>query len=213
PTRLDWGVLRARAAEGELNPLLRGLVRPPRRTAAGAQSVDGHEALLRRLAAVDADEQLRLLVDVVRGSAASVLGQSVDETVKATQTFKEVGFDSLTALRIRNSLTETTGVRLSATLVFDHPTPAAVAQHLRDRLGLADATLSAPPALLELDRLEQALSDSAEVPDELRAQVVSRLEALAARWTGAAEETDGVSLDAASDDELFDLIDNELGLH
>ncbi|MFD8109716.1 type I polyketide synthase, partial [Streptomyces microflavus] len=213
PTRLDYQALRAQAADGQLNPLLRGLVRTPRRTAATAPDDSaGHEALLDRLAVVGADEQLRLLVEVVRGSAASVLGQRVDETVRADQTFKEVGFDSLTALRIRNGLTQATGVRLPATLIFDHPTPASVAEHVRDRLGLVDAAASVTPELLELDRLEKALGDSARASDELRVRISGRLEALTARWAVTVREADGVSVDSASDDELFDLIDNELGL-
>ncbi|MFE4394591.1 MULTISPECIES: type I polyketide synthase [Streptomycetaceae] len=221
PTRLDRDALRGQAAGGELNPLLRGLVRTPRRTAAtaGAPAGDGREVLFRRLSAVGETEQLRLLLDLVRASAAKVLGQSIDETVKPAQAFKDVGFDSLTSLRIRTSLTEATGVRLPATLVFDHPTPAAVAEHLRDRLGLA-GSVAVPPVLLELDRLEQALAATAGTagasgaPDGLRAQVAARLEALTARWAESGEEpeAEGVDLGAASDDELFDLIDNELGL-
>ncbi|CAN3983699.1 Modular polyketide synthase [Kitasatospora purpeofusca] len=220
PTRLDRDALRKQAAGGELNPLLRGLVRAPRRTAAtGAPAVDGREVLLRRLSAVGEAEQLRLLLDLVRAGAAKVLGQSIDETVKPTQAFKDVGFDSLTSLRIRSSLTEATGVRLPATLVFDHPTPAAVAEYLRDRLGLA-GSVAVPPVLLELDRLEQSLAATAGTagafgaPDGLRAQVAARLEALAARWAESGEEpeSEGVDLGEASDDELFDLIDNELGL-
>ncbi|WP_049653974.1 beta-ketoacyl reductase, partial [Kitasatospora sp. MY 5-36] len=221
PTRLDRDALRGQAAGGELNPLLRGLVRTPRRTAAtaGAPAGDGREVLFRRLSAVGEAEQLRLLLDLVRASAAKVLGQSIDETVKPAQAFKDVGFDSLTSLRIRTSLTEATGVRLPATLVFDHPTPAAVAEHLRDRLGLA-GSVAVPPVLLELDRLEQALAATAGTagasgaPDGLRAQVAARLEALTARWAESGEEpeAEGVDLGAASDDELFDLIDNELGL-
>ncbi|WP_344339767.1 type I polyketide synthase, partial [Kitasatospora putterlickiae] len=217
PTRLDRDALRKQAAAGELNPLLRGLVRAPRRTAtAAAPTGDGREVLLRRLSAVGEAEQLRLLLDLVRASAAKVLGQSIDETVKPAQAFKEVGFDSLTSLRIRGSLTEATGVRLPATLVFDHPTPAAVAEHLRDRLGLV-GSVAVPPVLLELDRLEQALAATAGASgasDGVRAQVAARLEALTARWAepGEEPEAEGVDLGAASDDELFDLIDNELGL-
>ncbi|MFB7383244.1 phosphopantetheine-binding protein, partial [Kitasatospora purpeofusca] len=220
PTRLDREALRKQASGGELNPLLRGLVRAPRRAAAtGAPAADGREVLLRRLSAVGEAEQLRLLLDLVRAGAAKVLGQSIDETVKPAQAFKDVGFDSLTSLRIRTGLTEATGVRLPATLVFDHPTPAAVAEYLRDRLGLA-GSVAVPPVLLELDRLEQALAatagtaDASGAPDGLRAQVAARLEALTARWAESGEEpeAEGVDLGEASDDELFDLIDNELGL-
>ncbi|NUS14012.1 MAG: polyketide synthase, partial [Streptomyces sp.] len=225
-TRLDHAALRLQAAGGELNPLLRGLVRvAPRRNAAAASASDpgsgrgGPDEFLRKLAAADEAGRLRLLVDLVRASAAHVLGQSVDETVRAAQTFKDVGFDSLTAVRMRNRLAEATGVRLTATLVFDHPTPTALAAHLRDRLVPAtEQTPQASRELPELDRLEAALAlatvtGAARTPDAAR--IGARLAALATRWeaaTGTVEDATGGDLDSASDDEIFEFIDNELGL-
>ncbi|WP_411082298.1 SDR family NAD(P)-dependent oxidoreductase [Streptomyces sp. cmx-18-6] len=215
PTKLDFAALRKQAAAGELAPLLRGLVRAPRKTVRTV--VDGSDqSLTRRLAAVGEAEQTRLLVELVRRDAANVLGHAVHETVKANQAFNDVGFDSLTAVRMRNRLAESTGVRLPATVVFDHPTPTALAHHLRDRLELTGAAV-VPAALAELDRLEQALA-RASTDDKVRAQVAARLEALTAKWaespaaaTGAGAGED-VDLDVATDDQIFDLIDNELGL-
>ncbi|MGW0786635.1 type I polyketide synthase [Streptomyces sp. NPDC002913] len=216
PTKLDFTALRAQAAAGDLPPLLRGLVRTPRKgagpVAADEDQGDGR-SLTRRLAAVGEAEQIRLLVELVRSDAASVLGLAAHESIKANQAFNEVGFDSLTAVRMRNRLATSTGVRLPATLVFDHPTPAALARYLRDRLAPAEATPDAPAALAELDRLEQALADPA--PDaSLRAQVTARLEALTAKWAEAhrsPEPSGGIDLDTASDDQIFELIDSELG--
>ncbi|MCX5415217.1 type I polyketide synthase [Streptomyces sp. NBC_00059] len=216
PTKLDFTALRAQAAAGDLPPLLRGLVRTPRKgagpVAADEDQGDGR-SLTRRLAAVGEAEQIRLLVELVRSDAASVLGLAAHESIKANQAFNEVGFDSLTAVRMRNRLAMSTGVRLPATLVFDHPTPAALARYLRDRLAPAEATPDAPAALAELDRLEQALADPA--PDaSLRAQVTARLEALTAKWAEAhrsPEPSGGIDLDTASDDQIFELIDSELG--
>ncbi|MFD6282139.1 SDR family NAD(P)-dependent oxidoreductase [Streptomyces sp. NPDC060209] len=213
PTKLDFAALRKQAAAGELAPLLRGLVRAPRKTVRTVADGSG-QSLTRRLAAVGEAEQTRLLVELVRSDAASVLGHSVHETVKANQAFNEVGFDSLTAVRMRNRLAESTGVRLPATVVFDHPTPAALAHHLRDQLELTD-TAVVPAALAELDRLEQTLARTS-TDEKVRVQVAARLEALTAKWAESLAAVTGpggaVDLDVATDDQIFDLIDNELGL-
>ncbi|MFB6891399.1 beta-ketoacyl reductase, partial [Kitasatospora sp. NPDC056327] len=134
PTRLDRDALRAQAAAGELNPLLRGLVRAPRRTAATGQPADDAAGFAARLAGLPEREQHRELLDLVRSAAAAVLGHPSKNAVAAAQAFKETGFDSLGAVQLRNRLARATGVRLPATLVFDHPTPLALARHLRSEL-------------------------------------------------------------------------------
>ncbi|MGW2547149.1 acyl carrier protein, partial [Kitasatospora sp. NPDC001574] len=126
-------VLRSQAASGELNPLLRGLVRTPRRTAA-TTTADDAAGFAVRLAALPEREQHRELLDLVRSAAAAVLGHPSKNAVVAAQAFKETGFDSLGAVQLRNRLARATGVRLPATLVFDHPTPLELARHLRSEL-------------------------------------------------------------------------------
>ncbi|MFD0691930.1 type I polyketide synthase [Actinomadura fibrosa] len=216
PTRLDHAALRRQADEGALPALLRDLVRPaPRRATAGTQPVaqepaatgSTQESLADRLARLPEAEQRRELVDLVRAAAADVLGRAADETVRTDQAFKDIGFDSLTAVRMRNRLAEATGVRLPATAVFDHPTPAALAEHLRAELGGAPRD-TVPPVLRELERLERALG---EPPGDgaLRDRIVARLDALTARLAAPGEP--GPDLDAASDDQLFALVDQELG--
>jgi acyl carrier protein len=230
PTRLDFAALRAQAAAGHLDPLYRTLVpaaaaRRSAATGAGTGEAGGPEALVRRLAALDDTGRTRLLLDLVRTSAAAVLGQSAGDTVKPTQNFRDVGFDSLTAVRMRNRLTEATGLRLPATLVFDHPNPTAVAELLRDRLAdalpaTADAPADAAPALLaELDRLERVLHAATAAGGQgadARAwsRVGARLAALAARWSGdgGTPARPAADLDTATDDEIFELVENELGL-
>ncbi|MFB4301800.1 SDR family NAD(P)-dependent oxidoreductase [Actinomadura sp. NTSP31] len=206
PTRLDHAALRRRAGEGTLPALLRGLVRTaPHRTQAVADSA--RETLADRLARLPEPDQRRELVEIVRAAASDVLGLAAGETLRADQAFKDAGFDSLTAVRMRNRLAEAAGVRLAATAVFDHPTPAALAEHLRAELGVAPRE-AVPPALAELERLERALGEPPE-DAALRERIVARLDALTARLAGPAEP--GPDLDAATDDQLFALIDHELG--
>ncbi|WP_227025734.1 type I polyketide synthase [Streptomyces fodineus] len=128
--RLDPVALRERAAEGVLSPVLRSLVPVVRRPAAEG-AADGADGLRRRLAE---QEPLRVLQDLVLTQAAVVLGHSDPGGLSPDRPFKDFGFDSLTAVELRNRLGRVTGVRLPATVVFDHPTPAGLAGYLRAEL-------------------------------------------------------------------------------
>ncbi|MPY62589.1 type I polyketide synthase, partial [Streptomyces spongiae] len=112
--------------------LLRGLVRPGRRTAGGGTVTRG--ALVDRLAALRPDERRRHLVELVRAEAAGVLGHGTSEAVDADHEFRRLGVDSLTAIELRNRLAGATGLQLPATLVFDYPTPRRLAVHLLGEL-------------------------------------------------------------------------------
>jgi rifamycin polyketide synthase module 4/5/6 len=214
PVKLDLRALRADAALGAgVAPLLRGLVRTGRKAArAGAGDSGG---LARKLAALSPAERETLLLELVQGQVATVLGHTGADQVRAETAFKDAGFDSLTSVELRNRLREATGLNLPATAVFDYPTPLALARYLRDRLAPGDQTApTTHPLLAELSKLEALLADTAP-DDTTRAQVATRLQGLLTTWsTASASEQDAeedLDFTSASDDELFELIDTEFG--
>ncbi|MEU7688652.1 type I polyketide synthase, partial [Streptomyces spectabilis] len=152
PIKLDLRTLWTQAAAGGGVPhLLRGLVRAGRRVARAAAGDSG--GLARRLAGLPRAEQEDLLLSLVQGEAGGVLGFSGPELSQGTRGFSDIGFDSLTAVELRNRLSAATGVKLPATLIFDYPTPVALARHLREELSeTADgATPSAAPVVVDPD--------------------------------------------------------------
>ncbi|MEU1519195.1 type I polyketide synthase [Streptomyces sp. NPDC005811] len=133
--RLDRRALRSRAETGELPPLLRGLLRVTvRRGAAGGDGEGGGFA--RRLASLPRARRHRAVAELVTGQVAALLGYDSADLVGSDKPFKELGFDSLAAVNLRNRLGQETGLRLPATLVYDHPTSAALIRHLATELGL-----------------------------------------------------------------------------
>nr|BAW35611.1 modular polyketide synthase [Streptomyces sp. RK95-74] len=185
------------------------------------------EALAGQLATLPETERERVLLELVRSAVAAVLGHSGAEAIEAGRAFKDLGFDSLTAVELRNRLGAASGLKLPPTLIFDHPTPAAVAAHMRAEI-VPDAAAAGAPLLAELDKLETALTASA--PDNItRARITMRLQSLMAKWnesdgTAATAEPpaarpaetakDSVEVDqlqSASDEELFAFINKGLG--
>ncbi|WP_229695731.1 beta-ketoacyl reductase, partial [Streptomyces lacrimifluminis] len=154
PMRLDTAVLRKSAEGSDIPALLRGLISTRVRQAVQSVSTGGEPvgtgALRDRLVTMTSPEQARTLEELVVTRVASVLGHASSEAVDPDRAFKELGFDSLTAVELRNRLRTATGLRLPATLVFDHPTPAAIAQYLAARLlpgmGEDSGRAAEPPA-------------------------------------------------------------------
>nr|WP_323809171.1 SDR family NAD(P)-dependent oxidoreductase [Kitasatospora acidiphila] len=180
PVRFDLPALRR---AGDPPALLRELVRPRRRKAADR-------------AWTQAD-----VLQLVVGQVALVLGHSSPEAVNPDQAFTDIGFDSLTAVELRNQLDADTGLRLPATLVFDHPTPARLAAFVHTRLHGTEPD----PLLAELDQLKSTLDAAAADADY--ETVATRLEALLAAWT-AKRTGSAAGVDEVSDDELFSLLDH-----
>ncbi|MCX4852248.1 SDR family NAD(P)-dependent oxidoreductase [Streptomyces canus] len=130
PMRLNLGVLHRFADSDSLPPLFRSLVRRRLRRADEGTQGSRRGALAERLARLSGADRERAVLDVVREQAAAVLGHEGAQALAEAQPFKELGFDSLTAVELRNRLADVAGVRLPATLVFDYPTPRALAGHL-----------------------------------------------------------------------------------
>ena len=128
PVVFDLGVLRGFARDGLLPALFNELVRAP--TSGRRRAARGGGQLAARLAGLDEGERERVVVELVREHAAKVLGHASAEKVDATLAFKDLGFDSLAAVELRNRLAGEAGMQLPATLVFDHPTPVALAKFL-----------------------------------------------------------------------------------
>ncbi|SNR59663.1 type I polyketide synthase [Actinomadura mexicana] len=211
------GRLRALARDGSLPALWRGLISAP--VPARTAGVDPAAGVAEQLASLDEAGQRRFLLHLVRSHAAVALGGGDAETLDPDSPFRDLGFDSLTAVDLRNRLAGATGCRFPATLVFDHPTPAELAAHLRTRLA-PDAAPGPEPLIEEIERLEKALLRG-EPGEDLRGRITGRLQTLLNRWNdahrngggpapeAAAHEATAAALDSATDDELFALIDGD----
>ncbi|MEO3770600.1 type I polyketide synthase, partial [Micromonospora sp. B9E7] len=213
---VDWAKFTPAYTMARRSGLLADL--PEARDALAGAEADGPEsgtdtvtALRDHLAGLNEQDREKHLLELVRTAAATVLGHSSVDSIPPTRAFRELGFDSLAAVEVRNHLSRETGLKLPATLVFDRPTATVLARYLKNELLPDTATIL--PTAAELDRLELALT-SRDVDDSGRARIVLRLQSLLAKLNTGGAETDGVpdALADASDDELFDLVDNDLGL-
>jgi 5-hydroxydodecatetraenal polyketide synthase CpkA len=206
--RLDTVALRGGGES--LSPLLRALApqstkRPTasgarngsnNRTASSTNERDG-AALVARLAAVPETERDRVLTDFVRGHVAAVLGHADPAAVVSDRSFRDLGFDSLTAVELRNALSRGAGLRLPASLVFEHPTPIAVSRHLRALLADALAAEQEPAEQRNPNGSggggDSASGEGGDDKDEYEND-------------DEYDHDSAASLDSASDEELFALI-------
>ncbi|MET9108518.1 SDR family NAD(P)-dependent oxidoreductase, partial [Streptomyces zhihengii] len=149
PANLDVTALRS--AGVPVPPILADLAGPAPRRAVSARAADA-PSLTHRLAALPREDRINLVVDVIRTQVALVLGHASADAIEPRRAFKNLGFDSLTSVELRNRLAAETGLRLPATLVFDHPAPAPLAEFLLGELlgGITDiATPAAPTTAVE----------------------------------------------------------------
>jgi acyl transferase domain-containing protein/surfactin synthase thioesterase subunit len=167
PIGLDLPVLRVEGRRTGVPAVLRELVRIPADRKVGGQAVD---SLARRLAAVPESERKQATLEFVRGQIADILGQDSAEAIDPRAPFLELGFDSLTALEFRNRLSAATGLRLTPSIAFDHPTSEALAEHLAGLIGKAEPVSEKVPAdvLTALLRTAHERGQVAEFAEVLR---------------------------------------------
>ncbi|WP_141772635.1 SDR family NAD(P)-dependent oxidoreductase, partial [Mycobacterium malmoense] len=216
--RLDTAALAHAGAA--LPPMLSELAtRPTRRIAdAGTASTAGLRA---RLQGLTAEQRYRALVDVVCGNAATVLGHSTAD-INADHAFQDLGFDSLTAVELRNRLKTATGLTLSPTLIFDHPTPAVLAGHLDTQLAttIADDRPDRMARFNDVAReLQTLIGQPGWSPEDktlLNDRIHTLLTALGAPRLDPQESIhpDGLyddDINTATESQLFAILDEEVG--
>ncbi|MET8877843.1 SDR family NAD(P)-dependent oxidoreductase [Nocardia sp. NPDC004604] len=208
--QLDVAALGEQARAGTLMPLLQALA--PRTRRAGRNT--GNELRLHhRIAGLPESEQLQLISQAVRAHVAATLGYLEPEAIDAGRNFRDLGFDSLSAVEARNRLNKDTGLKLPATLVFDHPTPEAVARHIHHELAAIEETPSHGGISLSLNVIEKELRR--HLRDNLKTAetraLLGRLIALEER-NPLQENREEVrtALQTATEDELLSFIENQL---
>ncbi len=187
PAHIDLAALRVKFDGGTLPPMFVDLINAPTRrqvddSLAAAKS---KSALLQRLEGLPEDEQQAVLLDLVRSNIATVLGSSSPEAIHPDRAFQELGFDSLTAVEMRNRLKAATGLALSPTLIFDYPNSAALAGYMyRELVGTSEQpTAAAAPGEAEIQRVVGSIP----VKRLRQAGVLELLLALANESTGTAQ--------------------------
>jgi short-subunit dehydrogenase/acyl carrier protein len=214
---VDWARFAPAFTIRRASPLIAGLPEVTQALDAGdgdSPATGPATGLDRRLAGLANAEQVRVILELVQTEAAAVLGLHSTETIRGARPFRELGFDSLTAVELRNRLKAAAGIPLPATLIFDYPTPAALADYLRAEIRHDEATAK-DPVLTGLDQLESALADIAAGDSDTRAAITVRLQTILSSWMGAQDlaQTAAVTsrLSSATADEVLSFIDTEFG--
>jgi acyl carrier protein len=208
----DWQKFVVAFTAQRPSPLLARLV-PPAAEETTPIATPTDTELRRQLLATNAAERQHLLLRHIQARAAAILGHASPAAVNPNQPFHQQGFDSLTAVELRNHLTTTTGLTLPSTLIFDHPTPAAVAAYASRQLagtGMADES----GVLSDLDKWD-LLCEPTAVDEAARQRVSHRLALLLEKWSAPGDRngTSGAhqELEDASAEDMFDLIAEEFG--
>ncbi|MGB3438309.1 MAG: phosphopantetheine-binding protein, partial [Actinophytocola sp.] len=201
---IDWAAFAPGFTAARPSPLLSGI--PEAATAPPAGT------LRDRVVGRSAAERAGIVLDFVLGQSAALLGHRDAAAVDPGRPFRELGLTSLTAVELRNLLAEGAGVTLPTSLVYDHPTPAAVAELVGSLLGGGDdpAEPDGTAAEASLDRFEAALADLPSDSARLTA-IAARLRRLVSTVDGKSAAAESGGLDVASADDLFQIIQNEFG--
>ena len=230
-TRLDQAALAANSAA--LPPLLSQLsTGRTRRVVDNSESMTASLTGLRtRLEGLTPEQRRSELVDLVCSNAAAVLGHLNVAEVNAETGFQDLGFDSLSAVELRNRLKTATGLTMSPTVIFDYPTPSALAEHFDAELAAATTATTAttgrdqPTSMARFNdiarELQSLLGQPQWNPDE-RTQLSARLEALLATVSVSSTSTDlfqpehpddmyNDDLSTATESQLFAILDEDIG--
>ncbi len=209
PIELERAGLRAQARDGLLPAIMRGLA-PGSGRRGGARA-----SLAERLVGVPRDERPALVLELVRDHVAAVLGYGSGQEVEAERAFLDLGFDSLAAVEFRNRLSAATGLRLPPTLAFDYPSPAALAGYLAaaaDPEGADSPEAEIEEALESLEAKLAAVGGDRGARERVSMRLRTALAGLSGAETGEAEaDMAADDLGSMSDDEVFALIDEEIG--
>ncbi|ORW88397.1 polyketide synthase [Mycobacterium szulgai] len=202
--RLDPAAL----AGASVPPLLSGLVAHPiRRVILDSATAVSTSGLASRLNALSPEQRRRELSELVCSNAATVLGRSSVADINAQRAFQDLGFDSLTAVELRNRLKSATGLTLPPTLIFDYPTPAALSEHLIAQFDTVRPVSEEPDLLARFDEITRELQTLLNRPDwspDDKAQLNSRLHGILTHLIDD-DITD------ATESQLFAILDEELG--
>ncbi|MEU4462103.1 type I polyketide synthase, partial [Nocardia fluminea] len=204
--RLDLAAARAQAGSGFVSALLQNLItRGGRRGSRSAETTAS--GLAQRLAGLSETEQQLLIIDVVRQQVAAVLGHRDLDTIDIDQNFRDLGFDSLTAVEFRNRLSGEIGSRLAPTLVFDYPTIETLSTHLSETFAVA-STGTENSRALDLDRIGELL-DSDDVDETTKDEIIVQLEDLLKRANSrkATQVQESVDFTGATAEDLFAFFD------
>ncbi len=206
--------------EAQLPPILNELAtRRARRVIADAGSAASTSGLRARMQGLTAEQRHRELVDLVCSNAATVLGHGTSD-VDADSAFQDLGFDSLTAVELRNRLKAATGLTLSPTVIFDHPTPDALGAHLETQLAASVPAAAADASdrmarFNDVARELQTLIDQPGVGADEKMRMNTRVQALLGSLITAegelAPDEPYDDIGSATESELFAILDEEVG--
>lgn len=182
PARIDRAALRTKSAAGTLPPMFIELISGPARRQVGDSlaAAQSRSALTAKLAGLSVEDQHAVLLSLVRSHMATVLGLPTPEAIAADLAFQEHGFDSLTAVELRNRLKAATGLTLSPTLIFDYPNPSALAEYFRTQLSDDADNGGAAPATTKVEEELQRVVASIPIKRLRQAGVLDMLLNLAA---------------------------------